>query len=78
MQNTFLFRILASLCSLFLTVPTVCSADEEYSDSWYPRTVTSDEGTAVIHAPQIDAWTDFETLSAWQAFSSTRTGSDDT
>jgi hypothetical protein len=78
MQNTFLFRILASLCSLFLTVPTVCSADEEYSDSWYPRTVTSDEGTAVIHAPQIDAWTDFETLSAWQAFSITRTGSDDT
>ena len=37
-------------------------------DSWYPRTVTSEKGTAVIYAPQIDAWTDFDSLIGWSAF----------
>jgi hypothetical protein len=59
-------------------IPAASAADEGFSDSWYPRTVTSDKGTAVIHAPQIDAWKDFETISAWTAFSISRAGSDNT
>jgi len=66
------------LALLFLIASATFAADEEFSDSWYPRTVTSDKGTAVIHAPQIDAWQDFESISAWQAFSISRTGSDAT
>ena len=32
----------------------------------------------IAHAPQIDAWTDFETLDAWAAFEITRTGDERT
>jgi hypothetical protein len=46
--------------------------------SWYPRSVSSDKGTVVIHAPQVDAWTDFEAIDAWVAFEITRAGSDET
>ena len=46
-------------------------------DSWYPRTVTSDKGTVIVYAPQIDAWAEFETISGWVAFKMSRTGSQD-
>lgn len=68
----------ALLCLLAPAVLLAQSDDEQFSGPWYPRTVTSDRGTAVIHAPQIDAWKDFETISAWTAFSVSRAGSDDT
>ena len=63
---------------LLVAMAPLWAADEEFSDSWYPRTVTSEKGTAVIHAPQIDQWQDFETLSAWTAFSISRADSDAT
>jgi hypothetical protein len=71
-------RLVALLCLLFVAGHAVLAADEEFSDSWYPRTVTSDKGTVVIHAPQIDSWDGFETLSAWIAFSINLAGSDNT
>jgi hypothetical protein len=46
-------------------------------EPWYPRTLTSEKGSAVIYAPQIDAWQDFETMTAWVAFRISRTGSDE-
>jgi hypothetical protein len=78
MQSKFFLPFATIFCLLCIAVPGAEAADEEYSDSWYPRTATSDKGTAIIHAPQIDAWEDFETISVWQAFSITRTGSDAT
>lgn len=45
--------------------------------SWYPRTVTSERGSAILYAPQIESWEDFETLSAWMAFEISRADSDD-
>ncbi|WP_439108122.1 hypothetical protein [Congregibacter sp.] len=45
--------------------------------SWYPRRVSSDRGSAVLYAPQIDSWEAFETLSAWMAFEVSRADSDE-
>ena len=65
---------LAAAISLLagLTLGAGALAEDE---SWYPRTVTSDKGSAVIYAPQIEAWENFETIRSWVAFSITRTGS---
>jgi hypothetical protein len=46
-------------------------------ESWYPRTITGERGSAIIYAPQIDAWQDFDTITAWAAFRISRSGSDD-
>jgi hypothetical protein len=73
-----LLPALLSLSPLLLATAGSFAADEEFTASWYPRTVTSDNGTAVIHAPQIDAWKEFKTISAWTAFSISRAGSDAT
>lgn len=48
------------------------------AESWYPRTVTSNKGTIIIYAPQIDTWKNFATLNAWVAFRITAAGSEDT
>jgi hypothetical protein len=45
-------------------------------DPWYPRTVKSEKGSMIIHAPQVDAWRDFDRLEGWVAFEITRAGSD--
>jgi hypothetical protein len=34
----------------------------------YPRTLTSDKGSITLYAPQIEAWDNFETLTAYMAF----------
>ena len=61
-------------------LPQVSVCDEldatAESTSWYPRTITGDRGSAVIYAPQIDGWEDFETITAWVAFSTKKTGSE--
>ena len=44
--------------------------------SWYPRTVTSEKGTVVIYAPQIESWRDFDTLTALIAFRISRAESE--
>ena len=43
---------------------------------WYPRTLESENGSAVIYAPQIEAWEDFETIKARVAFSVSQTRSE--
>jgi len=55
-------------------------ADDSLSavESWYPRVVTSDKGTAVIYAPQVETWIDFDVVTAWVAFQIIRSGSEDT
>lgn len=58
-------------------VQTDSSSGGVATDSWYPRTLTSEQASAVIYAPQVEAWDDFEKLTAWLAFGITRTGSDD-
>ena len=45
--------------------------------NWYPRTIETEKGTAIIHAPQVDSWKDFETVSAWLAFQVSRVGATD-
>ncbi|CAN0605949.1 unnamed protein product, partial [Ectocarpus sp. 12 AP-2014] len=45
--------------------------------SWYPRTVTSERGSAVLYAPQIESWDEFETLKAWMAFEVSRAESEE-
>lgn len=45
-------------------------------DSWYPHTITRERGSMVIYAPQIDAWTDFNSMDAWVAFEITRAEDD--
>jgi len=41
---------------------------EEEIAAWYPRTATSDKGTAVIYAPQIESWANFDELKGRLAF----------
>ena len=55
------------MLSLLLGAP-LPAQENAADDSWYPRTLTSDTGSAIVHAPQIEAWNDFETLTAWVAF----------
>ena len=47
-------------------------------DSWYPRTITNEKGSMVIYAPQIDAWTEFNSIDAWVAFEITLAESETT
>jgi hypothetical protein len=42
----------------------------------FPRTLTSDAGTVVVHTPQIDTWKDFATLEARLAVEVTPAGED--
>jgi hypothetical protein len=71
-----LTRITRSLSVLVVTACTsmVFAADDEL---WYPRTLQSEKGSAVIYAPQIDNWDNFETIKAWTAFSITTAGSEE-
>jgi hypothetical protein len=59
------------------TVAVVNDEERDRDETWYPRTLTSDKGSAIVYAPQIDAWHNFETITAWVAFRISRTGSDD-
>jgi hypothetical protein len=43
----------------------------------FPRTLTSDAGTVVVHTPQIDAWKDFSKLEARLAVKVTPSGEDE-
>ena len=60
------------------TTASETAAGPAAMDPWYPRKVESDKGSMIIHAPQVDAWRDFDTLDAWVAFEITRAGSDTT
>ncbi len=78
------YRVPTAIASLFYLLLVFlfggpAGAQEGADDQpWYPRTLTSDKGSAVIHAPQIDAWHEFETITAWVAFEITRAGDDRT
>ena len=72
-----LLTLLLSAVCLFCAGLSTAFAYEADIASWYPRTVTSDEGTVVIFAPQIEAWRDFDTLTAVVAFRVTRQGTED-
>lgn len=67
--------LLATLLPIFAFAQ---AADVDDVASWYPRTVTSESATLVMHAPQIDAWNDFESLEGWIAFDVTLAGNDET
>jgi hypothetical protein len=43
----------------------------------FPRTLTSDAGTVVIHTPQIDSWKDFARIEGRLAIAVTPTGEDE-
>jgi len=81
-RATFLLATFCLCACAFVNSTAAETEDVEASnvsaDSWYPRTVTGEKGTAVLYAPQIDAWTDFETITAWVAFRITRAISEDT
>jgi hypothetical protein len=70
--------ILFSIVCLCFGIQKPAVAFQSDVASWYPRTVTSDKGTVVIYAPQIESWRDFDTLSALVAFRITRAGSEET
>ena len=63
----------ATLLGLMLATPALSD-----DGPWYPRTLDSVNGSAVIHAPQIEAWEHFETITARVAFSVSQTGSGQT
>jgi hypothetical protein len=71
--------ILLKLLALFF-LPMLSSAenyvDPTTGESWYPRTVTSAKGSALIYAPQVDGWESFETLKGWVAFRVKKQGGD--
>jgi hypothetical protein len=62
--------LIAAHCSW---ASTPSSSDDK---PWYPRTIEGKNGVAVIYAPQIDAWQDFETITAWAAFQVTGTANE--
>jgi hypothetical protein len=66
----------AALLYLISTATWAASQASGNDEPWYPRTIASDKGAAVIYAPQIDAWRDFETITAWAAFRVTQAGSE--
>jgi hypothetical protein len=43
----------------------------------FPRTISGDEGSVVVHTPQIDAWPNFESIEARVAIEVTPTGEDE-
>jgi hypothetical protein len=50
-------------------VAVAAAADQPADlDAWYPRSITGENGTIIVQAPQVDAWAGFETLEAWVAF----------
>ena len=68
------------IIAALLLVATHCSLASSPPPSddkpWYPRTIKGENGEAVIYAPQIDAWQDFEIITAWAAFQITGSASD--
>ena len=64
------------IAGLSIAILVLCGGAVADDESWYPRTITSDNGSAVIYAPQIDAWDDFETIRGWVAFSISKSDSD--
>lgn len=50
-------------------LPGLASSATNDDESWYPRAVSRDGATAIVYAPQVDGWEEFESLSAWIAFS---------
>lgn len=70
--------VLVALGCLASSVATLAQspAPEIESDAWYPRTLTGERGEAIVYAPQIESWEDFETLTGWVAFRATQTGND--
>ena len=71
-----MLSLLAILCLYFGPQQTGSALETDVA-SWYPRTVTSDKGTVVIYAPQIESWRGFDTLTALVAFRVTREGSEE-
>ena len=79
-------RILVATTALALgaaVVPTAAQ-DAESADTvaqpdpiTFPRTLTSDEGTVVIHTPQIDSWKDYARLEGRLAVAVTPAGEDE-
>jgi len=75
---------LSVIAALLALTPLNASAQQEiYSgpmtvepDAWFPQTRTSDRGSAVLFAPQIESWDGFNTMVAWMAFQITATGAD--
>jgi hypothetical protein len=68
----------AAIVLLLVKAATSWGASSEAPDDrpWYPRTLTGPNGEAVIHAPQIDAWQSFQTITGWVAFQVTQADSD--
>ena len=84
-----LTRILfISLVILFSTASVAQNANEntdvsaetpvQVAAAIYPRTVETEQGTVVVHHPQIESWDDFKTLSGWIVIEATLKGSDKT
>jgi hypothetical protein len=69
----------ALACALVALTEIVRGSETAASepDAWYPRTRTSEQGSIVIHAPQIDGWDGFGSLTAWVAFQITLAESSD-
>ena len=72
--------LLMALCSM---VPAAAQETEEAavqeqsSQLSFPREITSDAGTVVIHTPQIDTWEDFSAVGGRFAVAVTPVGEDE-
>ena len=63
--------------AVLVLIASAAHAQQDDDGSWYPRSITSERGSAVIHAPQVESWTDFAVLSARVAFEIRRADSDE-
>ena len=61
-------KLIASLLIASCAITVAYAQETTGEKAWYPRTVSGDAGTAVIYAPQIEAWENFEVISARAAF----------
>jgi len=70
--------ILIAGLSPALAQETEAAASEAARDPVsFPRTITGDQGTVVVHTPQIDSWPNFESVEARVAIEVTPAGEDE-
>ena len=77
-----MLHVVASI--VFLGTPQVYAQDSEPAESAtppdpisFPREITGDAGTVVVHTPQIDSWPNFESIEARVAIEVTPAGEEE-
>jgi hypothetical protein len=67
-------RNVVAMSVLLLLAPLTCVLGASAQDPGWPRQITKPSGKLVYYQPQVDAWTNYQTLDARLAFTITPTG----